>query len=106
MVRAYHADVTSNGRQGLLVLRAIRSAQHCVFSPTEVGTAWDDLVRWVRSGQRPAGDEVALLKRLARLMDDDALRANLSAAGHERATSFSWERAASETLAVYRAALG
>lgn len=53
----------------------------------------------------PPGDEVALVERLARLMGDDGLRAALSAAGRERAAAFSWPRAASETLAVYRAAL-
>jgi glycosyltransferase involved in cell wall biosynthesis len=52
------------------------------------------------------GDEVALVKRLARLIGDDALRATLSAAGSERAAAFSWERAASDTLAVYRSVLG
>jgi glycosyltransferase involved in cell wall biosynthesis len=52
------------------------------------------------------GDEVALVKRMARLIGDDALRATLAVAGRERAAAFSWERAASETLAVYRAALG
>ena len=54
----------------------------------------------------PPGDEVALVKRLARLIGDDALRATLAVAGREHAAAFSWERAASETLAVYRAALG
>jgi glycosyltransferase involved in cell wall biosynthesis len=54
----------------------------------------------------PPGDEVALVRRLARLIGDDALRATLAAAGRERAAAFSWERAASDTLALYRAALG
>jgi glycosyltransferase involved in cell wall biosynthesis len=51
------------------------------------------------------GDEIALVKRLARLIGDEALRARLAAAGRERAAAFSWDRAATETLAVYRAAL-
>ncbi len=36
------------------------------------------------------------------VLADDALRAEMSVAGPERATHFSWERAAKETLAVYR----
>lgn len=37
---------------------------------------------------------------LLRLLEDDALRAQLSCLGIERAASFSWERNAAETLAV------
>jgi hypothetical protein len=59
MEQAYQADVARHGRQDLVVQRAIRSAQHCEFTPTEVGAAWDDLTRWVRTGERPAGDEVS-----------------------------------------------
>jgi len=59
MEQYYRADVARHGRTGLLVQRAIRAAGHCEFSPAEVGTAWDDLVRWERTGVRPAGDEVS-----------------------------------------------
>ncbi|MEV1289809.1 hypothetical protein [Micromonospora sp. NPDC049679] len=59
MEQAYRTDVARHGRSGLLVQRAIRTAQHCEFSDAEVGTAWEDLVRWVRSGHRPGGDPVA-----------------------------------------------
>ena len=58
MEQAYATDVAWHGKSRLLVQRAIRSAQHCEFSPIEVGTAWDDLVRWVRAGKKPAGDDV------------------------------------------------
>jgi glycosyltransferase involved in cell wall biosynthesis len=54
----------------------------------------------------PANDERALADALKRLLDDEALRTNLAAAGRARAASFSWERAATETIAAYRAALG
>lgn len=58
MEQDYRAQVVRNGRGGLLVQRAVRAAQHCEFSPAEAGAAWDDLVRWVRTGHRPAGDDV------------------------------------------------
>lgn len=56
----------ANQRQGdLVVQRAIRAAGHCEFTPTEVGTAWNDLRTWVeakgkkaRAEARPAGDNV------------------------------------------------
>ncbi|MEV0720289.1 hypothetical protein [Asanoa sp. NPDC050611] len=54
----YQADVSRHGRDRLLVQRAVRATEHCEFSPTEVGTAWDDLVNWVRHDRRPAGDRV------------------------------------------------
>ena len=38
---------------------------------------------------------------IAELLEDDALRSRLAAAGLERAQLFSWERAAAETIAVY-----
>lgn len=58
MEQAYARDVARHGRSRLLVQRAVRSTQHCEFSPAEAGAAWDDLTRWVRTGQRPAGDPV------------------------------------------------
>jgi glycosyltransferase involved in cell wall biosynthesis len=42
---------------------------------------------------------------MARLWSDETLREDLRARGRERAAQFSWERAARETLAVYREAL-
>ncbi|MEU8300632.1 DUF6351 family protein [Micromonospora sp. NPDC048909] len=58
MEQTYAADVARHGRSWLLVQRAIRSTQHCEFTPDEAGAAWDDLVSWVRTGKRPAGDTV------------------------------------------------
>ncbi|NUR84725.1 MAG: hypothetical protein HOY71_11630, partial [Nonomuraea sp.] len=58
MEQDYRADVTARHRGGLLVQRAIRAAGHCEFSPAEAAAAWDDLVRWQRTGVRPAGDDV------------------------------------------------
>ncbi|WP_430501609.1 alpha/beta hydrolase family protein [Micromonospora trifolii] len=58
MEQAYATDVARNGRSRLVVQRAIRATQHCEFTPAEAGAAWDDLVSWVRTGKRPAGDTV------------------------------------------------
>ncbi|WP_435208715.1 hypothetical protein [Micromonospora sp. bgisy143] len=58
MEQAYADDVARHGRSRLVVQRAIRTTQHCEFSPAEAGAAWDDLVSWVRTGKRPAGDTV------------------------------------------------
>ncbi|NES15961.1 MULTISPECIES: S9 family peptidase [Micromonospora] len=65
MEQAYARDAAWHGRSGLVVQRAIRAAQHCEFSPAEAGAAWDDLVSWVRTGQRPAGDAVTDPKAVA-----------------------------------------
>ncbi|MFF0371021.1 hypothetical protein [Micromonospora sp. NPDC005087] len=58
MEQAYATDVARHGRSRLVVQRAIRATQHCEFTPAEAGAAWDDLVSWVRTGERPAGDTV------------------------------------------------
>ncbi|WP_121008219.1 alpha/beta hydrolase family protein [Saccharothrix australiensis] len=58
MEQQYQRDVRHNGRSHLLAQRAIRAAEHCEFSPVEVGRAWDDLVTWVDTGRRPAADVV------------------------------------------------
>ena len=50
----------------------------------------------------PSGEEDALANALGRFLDDDALRSGLRARARSRAYAFSWDRAASETLAVYR----
>jgi glycosyltransferase involved in cell wall biosynthesis len=50
----------------------------------------------------PSGDEDALGAALSRFLDDDKLRASLRGRARSRATAFSWDRAADETLAVYR----
>ncbi|MFB4275434.1 DUF6351 family protein [Nonomuraea sp. MTCD27] len=65
MEQYYRADVASHGRSQLLVQRAIRAAGHCEFSDAEAGAAWDDLVRWQRTGRRPLGDDVTSPATLA-----------------------------------------
>jgi glycosyltransferase involved in cell wall biosynthesis len=47
-------------------------------------------------------DVAALAQAMARVLSDEPLRATLRARGLAQAAKFSWERAALETLAVYR----
>jgi hypothetical protein len=46
------------GTQDLLVQRIMKIPGHCQFSEQEQTAAFDDLVKWVREGQRPEGDDV------------------------------------------------
>lgn len=49
-----------------------------------------------------AGSTAAIAAGIARVLDDAALRERLRAAGLERATHFTWERAAEQVLACYQ----
>ena len=49
-----------------------------------------------------SGDEASLGDALVRFLADDALREACASRAHARAGTFSWDRAADETLAVYR----
>ena len=50
----------------------------------------------------PSGDADALAHALGRFLEDGGLRATLRSRARPRANAFSWDRAAEETLAVYR----
>jgi alpha-1,3-rhamnosyl/mannosyltransferase len=52
----------------------------------------------------PPGDSVALAEAVAGLLAHPDRRAAYAAAGRERAAAFSWDRAAAETVRVYREA--
>lgn len=54
---AYAQRVAANGKSDLLVQRAIRGVLHCDFTPQEFSTAFLDLVSWVNTGVKPAGDD-------------------------------------------------
>ncbi|MDQ3468302.1 MAG: hypothetical protein M3487_00775 [Actinomycetota bacterium] len=58
MEQIYAERVAANGASDLLVSRAIRDISHCSFRPAERIAAFDDLVTWVETGVRPAGDDV------------------------------------------------
>lgn len=51
-------------------------------------------------------DVADIARGLQRLLEDDAERARLRAAGLERTSGLTWQRCAERTLAVYRGALG
>jgi glycosyltransferase involved in cell wall biosynthesis len=53
----------------------------------------------------PADDEAALAGAIRRLVDDSALRRELSVRGPAWAAHFTWRRCADETLTCYRKAL-
>jgi phosphatidyl-myo-inositol alpha-mannosyltransferase len=54
----------------------------------------------------PRGDSGALADALVRLLDDEALRSRLGAAGRERCVMYSWTRVATQVLDIYARLLG
>ncbi|WP_030172904.1 alpha/beta hydrolase family protein [Spirillospora albida] len=65
MEQVYASETARHHRSGLLVQRAIRAAQHCEFTPAEAARAWDDLIHWIDTGKRPAGDTTTNPKTVA-----------------------------------------
>jgi hypothetical protein len=61
----YAAAVEQAGASRFLVQRAIRDQRHCGFTEAEAAQGFDDLVRWVDSGSRPAGDDTRDPDRVA-----------------------------------------
>lgn len=58
MQQAYADRVEANGKSDLLVQRAIRDVGHCAFTAAEWEQGFSDLVSWVDTGVRPAGDDI------------------------------------------------
>ena len=58
MEQVYARRVAEHGKADLLVTRAIRDIGHCSIQTQERIDAFDDLVTWVTTGDRPAGDDV------------------------------------------------
>jgi pimeloyl-ACP methyl ester carboxylesterase len=56
--RILRRAVAAAGKDELLVQRVYRIAGHCQFSVAEQAKAFDDLVKWVRDGVKPEGDDV------------------------------------------------
>ena len=58
MEKTYLQRATAKGSGANLVQRAIRAPGHCDFTVAEQATAFADLVKWVETGVKPAGDDV------------------------------------------------
>lgn len=58
MEQIYAERVAAHGAQDLLVVRAIRDTNHCGFTTGEQVRAFADMIQWVDSGTKPAGDAV------------------------------------------------
>jgi hypothetical protein len=58
MEQRYARRAILHGESRLFVSRAIRGDNHCGFTQAELQRGFSDLVRWVRSGHRPAGDDI------------------------------------------------
>jgi hypothetical protein len=58
MEQIYAQRVAAHGQSRLFVSRAIRGVGHCDFTQAEMQSGFADLVTWVRTGHRPAGDRV------------------------------------------------
>ncbi|WP_309572874.1 alpha/beta hydrolase [Deinococcus sp.] len=54
----YRQHVNAQGHSDLLVQRAIRAAGHCEFTAAELVEGFGDLVKWEKTGSKPAGDDV------------------------------------------------
>jgi hypothetical protein len=58
MEQVYASRAAANGQARNFVSRAIRANGHCDFTAGELTRGFDDLVSWVRSGHKPAGDAI------------------------------------------------
>ncbi len=65
MEQIYLRRATVKGNDGHLVQRAIRGAGHCEFTVAEQVRGFEDLVNWVETGAKPAGDDVLTAATIA-----------------------------------------
>jgi pimeloyl-ACP methyl ester carboxylesterase len=56
--RTLKKEATNAGRQNFLTQRVYRISGHCGFSQPEMIKSFDDVVKWVREGVKPDGDDV------------------------------------------------
>ncbi|HEV2781300.1 MAG TPA: alpha/beta hydrolase [Actinophytocola sp.] len=58
MEQIYAREVAAHHQSRLFVARAVRGNAHCGFTQAELRRGFTDLVRWVRTGHRPPGDDI------------------------------------------------
>jgi hypothetical protein len=58
MEQRYALHVRQHQQSRQFVSRAIRGNAHCGFTQAELQQGFSDLVRWVRTGDHPAGDDI------------------------------------------------
>ena len=60
MQQVYRTRLVAAGttRADRVVQRAIRGVTHCDFTNAEMQAAFDDMVKWVKQGTKPTGDDV------------------------------------------------
>jgi hypothetical protein len=66
MEQIYAQETAAHHQSRLFVSRAIRGNAHCGFTQAELQRGFSDLVRWVRTGDRPAGDNILSAREVAR----------------------------------------
>jgi hypothetical protein len=65
MEQVYGVRALLRGQSRLFVSRAVRGVGHCDFTLPELRAGFGDLVTWVRTGHRPAGDAILDPRRVA-----------------------------------------
>lgn len=96
---AVYACPTTKASFGITLLESMACATPIVCSDIR---GFRDVVAHGREALLvPCGDAEALAGALARLLDDDALRARLGAAGRERALAYGWRHVTRDVLGLY-----
>ena len=57
-VSEYDAIVKVAGTQDLFVTKFVEAKGHCNFTPAQTGTAFDELLKWIREKKKPEAGEV------------------------------------------------
>lgn len=65
MEQDYAREAAANHQSRLFVSRAVRGNEHCGFTQAELRRGFGDLVRWVRTGHRPPGDDILSRRAVA-----------------------------------------